>query len=127
MAETILLTDPHHNRADVAMIRTAIRRKWKIPDAAFEALPGLVLQLATDKNQKAEIRLKAVSLVQAMHDQNSNGKREAKKPEGVIVNVGVSIDQRRSRITEICRTAIERGGVGGDRAVDGGGSGEPAE
>lgn len=113
--ESTILTDPHHTRADLVMLRQAIRRKWKIPDVAFEALPKMVANIAVDASQKTETRLKAVACLSAMHEQNDG---ERRKPEVTVnVGVGISVDERRSRIAEICRAAIERGGTGGTGSV----------
>jgi hypothetical protein len=49
-------------------------------------------------------------------------KSESDRTPGVTVNVGISLDERRSRIAEICRTALERNGTRGDRqTADGNG------
>lgn len=67
---TELLTDPGHTRADLAIIRKAVKEGWEIPEQLLEALPKVAGSIALDKKEKAQNRLKAIETIIKMKGQN---------------------------------------------------------
>ncbi len=74
-----LLTDPHRQRGDLAMVEQAVRQRWGIPEASFQTLPVKMVKMAhnvgkdgkegTGKtSESAQIR--ATRVVAMMHGQN---------------------------------------------------------
>lgn len=93
--------DYGHKPGDRKLVEQAIRRKWKIRDDAFEAIPIVAQKIALDQNASSRDRLNAGRLLTTMHGQNEA--QDEEKP-GVTVNVqnnvAVPIQQQ---ITEAAR------------------------
>lgn len=65
-----VLTDSHHTRGDLRLIRRAARGRWPIKDEMRDALPGLVFDIAKDKDQDARTRVGAAATLVRMDDAN---------------------------------------------------------
>jgi len=88
---TELLSDPKHIRGDLAIIRTAIRRGYEIPDELLLVLPKIAGALVLDKTEKGQVRLKAIQTIMAMKESNDRAENPQPVPQ-TTVNVGVKID-----------------------------------
>lgn len=108
---TELLTDPGHLRSDLQMITTAIRRGYDIPDELIAALPKVAGSLMLDKNQKGQVRLKAIDALMAMKAADDRAKG-IDKPQGpppqTTVNVGVKIENNSNAGTSLAREVLEQ-------------------
>ena len=94
---TELLTEPGHTRQDLAMVRTAIRKGYDIPDELLSALPKIAGALMLDKTQKGHVRLKAIETIMAMKEADDRAKgidRPEVRQTQTVVNVGVNVDNR---------------------------------
>lgn len=69
------LIDGRNTSQDLRLIQTAIRKKWKIPDAVFEHLPTRIAQIAADEDKNDRDRINAAKLLVAMNGQNSDGEK----------------------------------------------------
>jgi hypothetical protein len=67
---TELLTDPGHTRADLAMIRKAVKEGWEIPEQMLAALPKVAASIALNREEKTQNRLKAIETIIKMKGQN---------------------------------------------------------
>lgn len=96
------LLEPGHERGDIKLIETAIKRKWNIPAKVLESLPGLVASIAI-KTEDDRIKLGAAKVLIQMHGQNL--KQDEGPKQGPTINVGVQVDarveQRRAEIRQI--------------------------
>ena len=103
MAE--LLTEPGHTRQDLAMVRTAIRKGYDIPDELLSALPKIAGALVLDKTQRGQVRLKAIQTIMAMKEANDRAANPQPIPQ-TTVNVGVKIDNANSGVGRTLATQI---------------------
>lgn len=67
---TELLTNLHHTRGDLQMVRTAIRKGWQIPDQLLEALPKVAGAMALKGKPRDQIA--AMKVLLAMKEQNES-------------------------------------------------------
>lgn len=67
---TELMADPGHVRADLAIVRRAVREGWEIPEQLLSALPRVAGAMALDKKEKSTVRLKAIETIIKMRGQN---------------------------------------------------------
>jgi hypothetical protein len=103
---TELLSDPKHIRGDLQIIRTALVKKWDLPDALLTKLPQVMAKIAIQGKPKEQIAAtKNLMLMKESNDRQCN------------VN---TVDTQRNRILEL----IEQRGTGGsDFATEPRGSG----
>lgn len=73
---------------DLRLLRRAIRNKWAIRDAAFQALPDAMLKIALDGEIDARSRVNAAKAIVSMHGQNCDDEKE-QEPQQSQVNVAV--------------------------------------
>jgi len=100
---TELLTDPSHSRADLAMVETAIRKGWQIPEQLLEALPRVAGAMALKGKPRDQIR--AIEVILRMKEQNEKSITTQKSGRSQTINVGVNVanvsDTGRSLASEI--------------------------
>lgn len=99
---TELLTDTGHSRSDLAMLETAIRKGWDIPEQLLDALPKVAGSLALKGRPRDQIA--AMKVLLAMKEQNDR-RGNATVPRQSTINVGVNVanvsDSGRSLASEI--------------------------
>jgi len=77
---TTILTDTRHQRADMQLVRRAVREGWKIPPQVLEVLPRQVVKIFLDPDTPTRDKLKAADLVMKMHAQNVEFDQTAEPP-----------------------------------------------
>ena len=78
---TDLQTDPGHARADLALIRKAVKAGWDIPEQLLDALPKVAGSIALDKKEKTQNRLKAIETIIKMKGQNDASEPQPQQVE----------------------------------------------
>lgn len=63
------LDDPHRARGTLAMLATAIKNQWPIPDAAIEAAPKVAARMLLDGTSD-RIKISAIKLLLSMQKNN---------------------------------------------------------
>ena len=111
MAETTILTDPHHVKADARMVAMAIKRGWKIPDSILDSLPSVLVKLVVTSDDD-RTRLGAAKVLVAMKAQND---KTAPQPTRNVRHVHTVEPITESNFAERKRLLIERANRSGAR------------
>ena len=102
-------------KGDLVMIRSAIRRGWKIPDEVMQSLPEKMAALVDDADPRTS--LGAAKVLVAMHGQNQRDAPTVKHHEHhheleSVIRSGETIEQRKQRLAErIARLSGDGGGA----------------
>jgi len=56
------------SRSDLRMVEQAVRQNWSIPDAIFQALPGVMAQILSSGSNREKVA--AARVLAALHSQN---------------------------------------------------------
>jgi hypothetical protein len=108
---TILLSDPHHIRADLQMIERAIKNKYPISDEIKAKIVEMSLELL--ESQDDRVRLGAIRSILAAD--SINVRREALEQQDDHHVENITIDERRNRIVARLVALREGRGDSGDR------------
>jgi hypothetical protein len=60
------LLDPHHIRESLAMVHRAMKQGWDVPQGVRDELPGIVAEIAKNKDSAERDKLRAVECLMAM-------------------------------------------------------------
>lgn len=92
-AVPLALTDDHHTRAGLALVRRAIRQRWGVKDAHRERVPDLLMELAEDVQNDGRVRVAALKTMRDIEADNQKddhaeaGLKDQSAPTTNVVNV----------------------------------------
>ena len=103
------------SRSEMAMVATAVRNRWPVPESVMQMLPKLLAQISTKKDSSDRDKIAASRALIQINQQNI----DIDTPEqshSPVVNVGVKVENSADTGGSLARQVAER--IRADRLLE---------